>query len=44
MTLTIGIGVMVYNYNGEVYLSDEGRMLAEMGDKILYWKCSYWLL
>ena len=29
----IGIGVMVYNYNGEVYLSDEGRMLAEMGDK-----------
>jgi uncharacterized protein len=29
----IGISVLVYNYNGEVYASDEGRMLAEMGDK-----------
>lgn len=29
----IGISVLVYNYDGEVYASDEGRMLAEMGDK-----------
>jgi uncharacterized protein len=29
----IGISVLVYNYNGEVYASDEGRMLSEMGDK-----------
>jgi uncharacterized protein len=29
----IGIGAIVYNYDGEVYASDEGRMLAEMGDK-----------
>jgi radical SAM protein with 4Fe4S-binding SPASM domain len=28
----IGIGVIVYNYDGDVYASDEGRMLAEMGD------------
>jgi His-Xaa-Ser system radical SAM maturase HxsB len=28
----IGIGVLVYNYDGSVYASDEGRMLAEMGD------------
>lgn len=28
-----GIGVAVYNYDGEVYASDESRMLAEMGDK-----------
>ncbi len=28
----IGVSVLVYNYNGEVYASDEGRMLAEMGD------------
>lgn len=28
----IGIGGIVYNYNGAVYASDEGRMLAEMGD------------
>jgi His-Xaa-Ser system radical SAM maturase HxsB len=28
-----GIGVVVYNYDGDVYASDEGRMLAEMGDK-----------
>jgi His-Xaa-Ser system radical SAM maturase HxsB len=27
-----GLGVMVYNYDGSVYASDEGRMLAEMGD------------
>ena len=24
---------MVYNYDGKVYAADEGRMLAEMGDK-----------
>lgn len=28
----IGIGAVVYNYDGKVYASDEGRMLAEMGD------------
>jgi His-Xaa-Ser system radical SAM maturase HxsB len=28
-----GIGVAVYNYDGNVYASDESRMLAEMGDK-----------
>jgi His-Xaa-Ser system radical SAM maturase HxsB len=28
----IAIGAMVYNYNGKIYGSDEGRMLAEMGD------------
>lgn len=28
----IGIGALVYNYDGYVYASDEGRMLAEMGD------------
>ncbi len=28
----IGIGAIVYNYNGLVYASDESRMLAEMGD------------
>src|SRR5207247_1062576 len=27
-----GIGAVVYNYDGGVYASDEGRMLAEMGD------------
>jgi uncharacterized protein len=27
-----GIGVAVYNYDGNVYASDESRMLAEMGD------------
>ena len=27
-----GIGVLVYNYDGDVYASDESRMLAEMGD------------
>lgn len=25
-------GVLVYNYDGDVYAADEGRMLAEMGD------------
>lgn len=29
----IGIGALVYNYDGDVYASDEGRMLAEMGDE-----------
>lgn len=29
----MGVGVLVYNYDGDVYASDEGRMLAEMGDK-----------
>ncbi|QQS10740.1 MAG: His-Xaa-Ser system radical SAM maturase HxsB [Rhodospirillales bacterium] len=28
----IGIGAVVYNYDGSVYASDEARMLAEMGD------------
>jgi len=26
------VGVLVYNYDGDVYASDESRMLAEMGD------------
>lgn len=29
----IGIAGVVYNYDGDVYASDEGRMLAEMGNK-----------
>lgn len=29
----IGIAGIVYNYDGTVYPSDEGRMLSEMGDK-----------
>ena len=29
----IGIGALVYNYDGNIYASDEGRMLAEMGDR-----------
>src|SRR5271170_58960 len=29
----IGIGALVYNYDGGIYASDEGRMLAEMGDQ-----------
>jgi His-Xaa-Ser system radical SAM maturase HxsB len=29
----IGISAVVYNYDGDVYASDEARMLAEMGDK-----------
>jgi His-Xaa-Ser system radical SAM maturase HxsB len=28
----LGIAVAVYNYDGDVYMSDESRMLAEMGD------------
>jgi His-Xaa-Ser system radical SAM maturase HxsB len=28
----IGLGALVYNYDGDIYASDEGRMLAEMGD------------
>lgn len=28
----LGIGGVVYNYDGSVFASDEGRMLAEMGD------------
>jgi uncharacterized protein len=28
-----GISAIVYNYDGDVYASDESRMLAEMGDK-----------
>ena len=28
----IGIGALLYNYDGDVYASDEGRMLAEMSD------------
>jgi His-Xaa-Ser system radical SAM maturase HxsB len=27
-----GISVLVYNYDGDVYATDESRMLAEMGD------------
>lgn len=29
----IGIGALVYNYEGGIYASDEGRMLAEMNDQ-----------
>ncbi|HUR47910.1 MAG TPA: His-Xaa-Ser system radical SAM maturase HxsB [Acidimicrobiales bacterium] len=28
----IGLRALVYNYDGGIYASDEGRMLAEMGD------------
>jgi uncharacterized protein len=28
----VGIGALVYNYDGSVFASDEGRMLAENGD------------
>jgi uncharacterized protein len=28
-----GIGAVAYNYDGDVYASDEARMLAEMGDR-----------
>ncbi len=31
----LGIGALVYNYDGAIYASDEGRMLAEMGDQSL---------
>src|SRR6266508_4531518 len=30
----LGIGAVLYNYDGDVYATDEARMLAEMGDKI----------
>lgn len=29
----IGIGCLVFNYDGDIYASDEARMLAETGDK-----------
>ena len=29
----IGLGALVYNFDGKVFASDEGRMLAEMGDR-----------
>lgn len=29
----IGLGALVYNYDGKVFASDEARMLAEMGDR-----------
>jgi len=29
----IGISAIIFNYDGEVYASDEARMLAEMGDQ-----------
>ncbi len=29
----IGIGALLYNYDGSVFASDESRMLAEMGDQ-----------
>ena len=29
----LGLSVVVYNYDGDVYASDEARMLAETGDK-----------
>ncbi len=29
----IGLGALVYNYDGTVFASDESRMLAEMGDR-----------
>ena len=28
-----GLGALVYNYDGKVFASDEGRMLAEIGDR-----------
>src|SRR5262249_3293348 len=28
-----GLNVLVYNYDGDVYATDESRMLAEMGDR-----------
>lgn len=28
-----GLATLVYNYDGDIYASDEGRMLSEMGDK-----------
>lgn len=32
----IGISGVIYNYDGSVYASDEGRMRAEMGDKTFH--------
>lgn len=29
----LGISTVVYNYDGDIYMSDEGRMLAETGDR-----------
>ena len=29
----MAISAIVYNYDGDIYASDEARMLAEMGDK-----------
>jgi uncharacterized protein len=29
----IGIGALLYNYDGSIFASDESRMLAEMGDR-----------
>lgn len=29
----VGLGALVYNYDGAVFASDEARMLAEMGDR-----------
>ncbi len=31
----LGLSVLAYNYDGGVYASDEGRMMAEMGDERL---------
>jgi His-Xaa-Ser system radical SAM maturase HxsB len=31
----LGLSVLAYNYNGNVYVSDEGRMMAEMGTEEL---------
>ncbi len=31
--LGAGLGALVYNYDGDVYPSDEARMLVEMGEK-----------
>lgn len=35
----MGIGGVIYNYDGDVYASDEGRMLAEMGDRAFRLGC-----
>src|SRR3984893_12984411 len=29
-----GLGALIYNYDGSVFASDEGRMLAETGDNV----------
>lgn len=34
-----GLGALVYNYDGQVYASDESRMLAEMGDQTFRLGC-----